>query len=236
MTDPHADPDGLAGIRDRLLDAALPHVPFDGWTQATFDAAVTDSDVDPALARAAFPRGAVDMALAFHYRGDALMAQRIAEADLAQMRFRDRVAAAIRFRLEAMEMDKEAVRRGATLFALPNHAADGAGAIWHTADAIWTALGDTARDYNWYTKRATLSAIYSSTVLYWLGDDSPGHQATWEFLDRRIDNVMSFEGVKGKVMKSPLGRVLEKGPLRLLDRVRAPDQTFRENAPGWTRR
>jgi len=235
MTDPQTDTDGLAGIRDRLLDAALPHVPFDGWTQATFDAALADSDVDPALARAAFPRGPVDMALAFHYRGDALMVQRIAEADLGQMRFRDRVAAAIRFRLEAMEMDKEAVRRGATLFALPNHAADGAGAIWHTADAVWTALGDSSRDYNWYTKRATLSAVYSSTVLYWLGDDSPGHQATWDFLDRRIDNVMSFEGVKGKVMKSPLGRVLEKGPLRLLDRVRAPDQTFRENAPGWTR-
>ncbi|PWE32317.1 COQ9 family protein [Maritimibacter sp. 55A14] len=236
MTDQTEPGDILEEAREKLLDAALPHVAFDGWGQASFDAARADAGLDPALARAACPRGAVDLALAFHRRGDARMLARLAEADLSQMRFRDRIAAAVRLRLEAVEMDKEAVRRGATLFALPVHAADGAGAIWGTADAIWTALGDMSTDYNWYTKRASLAAVYSSTVLYWLGDDSPGHEATWAFLDRRIENVMSFEGFKGKFLNSPLGRIIEKGPLRLLDRVAAPDQSFRETAPGWTRR
>lgn len=236
MTSHAYAPDALDDARTRLLDAALPHVAFDGWGQVTLDAAVSDTGMEPVLAKAAFPRGPVDLALAFHRRGDAAMVARLEAEDLSQMRFRDRIAAAVRFRLEAIEMDKEAVRRGAALFAVPIYAADGAGAIWRTADTIWSALGDTSQDYNWYTKRATLSTVYSATLLYWLGDDSPGHEASWAFLDRRIENVMAFEGFKGKFLQSPLGRMMEKGPLRLLDRLRAPDQSFRETAPGWTRR
>ena len=142
------------------------HVPFDGWSETSFRAAVSDAGVDPVVARGLFPRGAVDLAVAYHKRGDAEMLRRIDEADLEDIRFRDRVAFAVRARIEAAE-DREAVRRGTTLFALPVYAPDGARLIWGTADAIWTALGDTSQDFNWYTKRATLSGVYSSTVLYW---------------------------------------------------------------------
>ena len=140
---------------DKLLDAALVQVPFDGWSEATFHAAVTDSGVDPVLARALFPRGAVDMALAWHKRGDAAMVTRLTSADTGGTRLRGRIAAGARYRLEAVE-DREVLRRSTTMFALPVHAADGARAIWETAGLIWDTLGDTSRDHNWYTKRATL--------------------------------------------------------------------------------
>jgi ubiquinone biosynthesis protein COQ9 len=192
---------------DAILDAALPHVPFEGWSAATLRLAARDSGVDPGVAAALFPRGAVDLALAFHLRGDARMIARLKAEDLSALRFRDRIARAVRLRLEVVE-DREAVRRGVTLFALPHHAGDGAKAIWGTADAIWTALGDTAQDLNWYTKRATLSGVYGATVLYWLGDDSTGHQATWEFLDRRIGDVMQIEKAKAAVGDNPLGRMV----------------------------
>lgn len=205
----------------RLLDAALFHVPFDGWTETSFRAAVADTGTDPALARALYPRGGIDLAVAFHRRGDAAMRERLAEADLSQMRFRDRIATAVRYRLDAVE-DKEVVRRGTTLFALPIHAPEGAALLWGTADAIWTALGDTDRGLNHYTKRATLAGVYSATLLYWLGDDSPGHQATWDFLDRRIEDVMRFEKVKASVRDNPLAKAFESGPGGLIDRLRRP--------------
>lgn len=208
--------------KDLLLDAALLHVPFDGWSAASFQAAIDDTGTDPALARAICPRGAVDLALAYHERGDAIMLERLAEADLADMRFRDRIASAVRFHLEAVE-DKELVRRGMTLFALPAYAPDGSRALWDTCDRIWTALGDTSRDINWYTKRTTLSAVYSTTLLYWLGDESPGHADTWEFLDRRIENVMQFEKLKSRMQKSPLIKGLMEGPLAPLGRITAPN-------------
>ncbi len=214
--------------KERILNAALVHVPFDGWSDATLRAAAGDSGVPLALARALYPRGGVDLALAYHQRGDREMIQALAVADLSALRFRDKVAQALRLRLEGA--DRELVRRGSTLFSLPHHAADGARAIWGTADAIWTALGDTSDDLNWYSKRASLSAVYGSTVLFWLGDDSPDHQATWDFLDRRIEGVMRFEKAKAAFRENPLGKALMAGPFRILDRIHAPRMP--EDLPG----
>lgn len=202
----------------RVLDAALAHVPFDGWSDHTLQAAMTDAGLDPALGRVMFPRGGVDLALAYHARGDAEMVARLAATDLSALRFRDRIATAIRTRLELA--DRELVRRGTTLFALPQHAADGAVALWRTADQIWNALGDTSQDLNWYTKRATVSAVHAATILFWLGDETPEHQATWEFLDRRIEGVMQFEKLKGQIQGSSFVKTLMAGPVKLVETFR----------------
>jgi ubiquinone biosynthesis protein COQ9 len=211
-----------------VLEAALAHVPFDGWSERTLAAAIADAEMPAALARSLFPRGGVDLALAYHARGDAEMAARLAAVDLTTLRFRDRIAMAVRTRLDLA--DRELVRRGTTLFSLPQHAADGARAIWGTADAIWTALGDTSQDLNWYTKRATLSAVYGATVLYWLGDESTGRQATWDFLDRRIEQVMQVETLKARFRENPLGKAFWAGPGKVLESIRAP--RLRDDLPG----
>ncbi|MGB0660818.1 MAG: COQ9 family protein [Mangrovicoccus sp.] len=218
-------------IRNQLLEAILLHVPFDGWSAESFRAAVADSGVDPTVAQGVCPRGAVDLALAFHEKGDQAMARRLKSEDLSALRFRDRIAAAVRYRLEAVE-DKEAVRRGATLFALPQYAGDGAKAIWNTVDLIWDTLGDGSDDFNWYTKRATLSGVYASTVLYWLGDDSTDHQRSWRFLDRRIDDVMQIENVKKQVNENALLRPLLAGPNWALSLIKAPTRMPRVDLPG----
>ena len=203
-----------------VLQASTMHVAFDGWSEASFQAAIIDSGVSPALARALFPRGGVDLAVAYHQAGDAAMRAALAERDLGALRFRDRVALAIRLRLDGA--DKELVRRGSALFALPHHAIEGAGLIWATADAIWTALGDTSRDLSWYSKRASLSAVYGATVLYWLGDISDGDEATWAFLERRIENVMQFEKAKAGMRQNQGLQALFKGPMKVLERITAP--------------
>ncbi len=209
-----------ATLADRLLDAAIVHVPFDGWSQATLADAVTDTGIDPSLAQALYPRGGLDLALAYHRRGDAEMLARLAERAGDDLRMRDRVALAVRLRLEVA--DPERVRRATALFALPPYAPEGVRAVWNTADAIWTALGDTSEDGNWYSKRVILSGVYSSTVLYWLGDTSPGHEATWAFLDRRIDEVMQFEKMKAKVEEDPVLSRLFALPLAAMSALRKP--------------
>ncbi|MDG1803266.1 MAG: COQ9 family protein [Paracoccaceae bacterium] len=217
-------------LKRQLLKAAIPHVPFDGWSPETFAEAIKDSGVDPDTAKQMCPRGAVDLTVAFHELGDAQMVADLADADLADLRFRDKVAHAIWLRLSAID-DKELVRRGTTLFALPIYAGDGARLIWGTADAIWTALGDTSEDVNWYTKRATLSGVYGSVVLYWLGDDSLDHQATRAFINRRIENVMQFE----KFKVNPLVAQLASPLSRLTRNIKAPTASPRNDVPGrWT--
>jgi len=205
---------------DRLLEAALTHVPFDGWCSGVLEAAAEDTGIDLALAQAIYPRGGLDLALAYHRLGDAAMLEALAGTDLAAMRYRDRVILAVRLRLE--QADRESVRRAATLMALPQNAPEAARAMWATADAIWNALGDTSEDGNWYSKRAILSAVYSATVLFWLGDDSADNTETWAFLDRRIDDVMRFEQSKAKVKASPLLSATIGLPLKLLERMKKP--------------
>ena len=222
-----------AELKDQLLAAALMHVPFDGWSEQSFRAAASDAEIDMTMARAVCPRGAVDLAILYHHKGDEAMAARMASDDLPE-RYSEKVAAAVRFRIEAIE-DKEAVRRGTTLFALPMYAADGAKLVWGTADRIWEALGDTSEDVNWYTKRATLSGVYSATVLYWLGDDSAGHQATWDFLDRRIADVMRIEKLKAQVRDNKALSSLLAGPNWLFSQIKAPSRMADADLPGsWT--
>ncbi len=222
-------------LKERLLDAALAHVAFDGWSAACFDAAAKDCGVTPAEARAACPRGAVDLAVAFHKRGDEAMVELVHALHLDGMRFSEKVAAAVRCRIESAA-DREVVRRGTALFALPHLAPEGARLIWGTADLIWTTLGDSSDDVNWYTKRATLAAVYASAVLYWLGDDSPGHRATWEFLDRRIADVMRIEKLKAQVRESPSLSRLFAGPAALGKKLRPPGQGQQVPMPGrWGR-
>ncbi|MET4102365.1 ubiquinone biosynthesis protein COQ9 [Roseovarius sp. MBR-78] len=218
-------------VKTRLLEAAKPHVPFDGWSETVLRLAAAEAEIEPAIVDAVCPRGAVDLALAYHEAGDAAMVAALQEADLGAMRFRDRVAFAVRTRLELVE-DRELVRRGMTLFALPQHGPDGTRAMWRTADRIWTALGDTSRDINWYTKRATLSGVYGATVLYWLGDESDGQARTWEFLDRRIEDVMQIEKLKAKARENRLVAGLMAGPLAFMGRIKAPEDRQQAGMPG----
>lgn len=224
--------DHLAETRKTLVAAALAHVPFDGWSDAAFDAALADSGLNEALARLSCPRGALDLALTYHRLGDAAMVARAAKADLQSLRYTERVTALVRFRLEA-ENDREIVRRGVTFFAMPTHGVDGAAAIWQTCNLIWSTLGDNSDDLNWYSKRAILSAVYSSTLLFWLGDESDNRRETWSFLDRRMANVMQFEKLKSSIKDNTFAQSLMRGPGKFLDRIKAPDRTINPDLPGY---
>lgn len=230
QTDAAADP--MQDVKERVVQAALPHVAFDGWTDGVLAEAVVDADVEPALARLAFPRGGIDLALSFHEMMDRALARQMTQTDMSALRYSDRVARAIEMRLELIAPHREAVRRAAALLALPVYAPDAARAVWQTADTIWNGLGDTSDDVNWYSKRATLSAVYGSVVLFWLGDDSVGGQATDAFIDRRIDNVMQFEKLKAQVNANPVMKKLLTGPNWILGQVRAPVRMPDVDLPG----
>ena len=215
--------------KSELLAAALPHVVFDGWSQACFEKAIEDLGMDRSIALVIAPGGAVDLAVAFHEAGDQKMRRDYADAITDGLKVRAKVTLAVRLRLEA-GADKEIVRRGSSLFALPNHAAQGAKLIWGTADEIWNALGDTSDDVNWYTKRVILSAVYASTVLFWLGDDSLNSESTWEFLDRRIENVMQIEVFKSRIKANEPLSAMMSGPLKILEKLKRP--VVRGDLPG----
>ena len=197
-----SDKSGLTGIQAQILEAARFHIAFDGFSDAVISLAAHEADVSAEEARSAFSRGAIDLAFAFHIAGDAKLAAAMQDMP-GDLRYSEKVAWAIKKRLEIAAEDKEAVRRAAAFFALPIHAATASRAVWHTADTIWSGLGDTSDDFNWYSKRAILSGVYSSALLYWLGDTSDRNERTSEFVDRRIEDVMRFEKDQSQLPQIP---------------------------------
>ncbi len=205
----------LDELRPLLVAAMVPHVAFDGWTAASVAAGAADAGIDPDVATLVFPGGAAAIAVAYTDLANARMTAALAGAP--PMKVRDRIARAVRVRLEQAEAERETVRRTVAVFAL--HPAVSARATWTTADAIWRACGDTATDLNHYTKRATLGAVYAATLLYWLADDSDGRADTWAFLDRRIAGIMAFEQAKARV-RDGLAKLPDVA--QLLGRLRYP--------------
>lgn len=187
--------DQARAIRDAVLDAALPHVPFDGWSETCIRRAAADAGIDRLDAGYALPRGPADLVEHFVARGDERMMRALEDYDLASMKVRVRIITAVRVRLEQADPDKEAVRRAVAFLALPGHARLAWRTLYRTVDAIWYAAGDTATDFSFYSKRALLAAVYSATLLYWLDDSSEGHADTFGFLDRRVEDVMRLPGL-----------------------------------------
>jgi ubiquinone biosynthesis protein COQ9 len=204
-------------LQDRIVAAALRHVAIDGWTLAALREGAADEGLAPAAVYQAFPGGVPEAVEHFIELADKRMLARLKTLDLKGMRVRDRIATAVRLRLEQNAANREAIRRALSFLALPGNGGRGRRSLYRTVDTMWRAAGDTATDFNFYTKRALLAAVYVSTLLYWIDDNSEDFEATWGFLDRRIDNVMCIPKARTQLKKR-----VQEGAKRLTRCLAAP--------------
>lgn len=179
--------------RDAVIAAALQHVPFDGWSWKALEAGAVDAGMPAIDAKRLFTDGLAGAADHFADWADRRMLAALETRDLASMRIRERIHACVKTRIQQNAPYKEALRRLLSFLALPTNAGLASRITWRSSSAMWYAAGDRSADWNHYSKRGLLSAVYSSTVLYWLsddGDESGDYPDTWGFLDRRIDDVL----------------------------------------------
>ena len=201
-------PDKPAALdADRIVEAMLPHVPFDGWTLKALTAGLEDAGFDPAGAALAFPGGMVEVTEHFSALADKRMMAELEKRKVGELAVRERITLAVRVRLEQNAQYREALRHLLSYLALPTNAPLALKCLYRTVDAMWHAAGDTATDFNFYTKRATLAGVFGTTVLYWLNDTSEGFEKTFAFLDRRIEDVMRIGKAGGR-----LGAILANIP------------------------
>ena len=214
----------LPELRLALAPAIADSAVFDGWGEDALEMAAEIEGVDPALARLAFKSGRqqadpMEMIRAWIDTIDARMAADLSPEELASLKIRDRIRALVAWRLEAVAGQEEALRRAMAIMAMPRNARASLKTGWNSADLMWRMAGDRATDYNHYTKRAILAALYTSVLTVFVGDESEGKAETFAFLDRRIDNVMQFEKVKSQFLRSDRERF---SVTRFLGRLRYP--------------
>ncbi|HMS20354.1 COQ9 family protein [uncultured Sphingorhabdus sp.] len=195
-----ADPT-LDEIREAVAPRLAAHAAFDGWNDIAVEAAAVEVGVDPDLAGLSLKGGPMALIEAWIGSVDAEMARRLPPEKLAAMKIRERITALVATRLEIAAPDREGQRRAMAIMAMPQNLATATRVGWRSADRMWRLAGDTATDFNHYTKRMTLSAVYASTLAVFVNDESEGFAETRAFLDRRIENVMQFEKAKAQAKK-----------------------------------
>jgi ubiquinone biosynthesis protein COQ9 len=209
----------LDELRAALAPLVAANAAFDGWNARAVDAAADSAGVDRDVAHLAFTDGPVAMVDAWFAHVDAAMLARFTPGELAAMKIRQRITALVEARLALVAPHRDALGRALSILAMPQNAARGGRLAWRAADAMWCAAGDTATDYNHYTKRAILAGVYGATLMVFLGDDSENHADTSAFLGRRIEGIMRFEKTKAQF----LTRTAHRPSLsRFIGRLRYP--------------
>jgi ubiquinone biosynthesis protein COQ9 len=198
MESANSIPGPLEQLRRRLALAVGENAVFDGWTQAAVDSAAAQVGVDPLQARLAMPKGQAAMIDTYIQEVDRALEAYFTPERLAGMKIREKIRGLVWRRLEIMGPAREAVRRGLAVLAMPQNVPLALRISWRSADIMWRIAGDTSTDFNHYTKRITLGAVYGSTLLAWLDDQTEDWADTAAFLDRRIDDVMKFEKLKAE--------------------------------------
>ncbi|MCS5597784.1 MAG: COQ9 family protein [Alphaproteobacteria bacterium] len=186
-------------LKDQILEAALPDVVFDGWSDTTLTKAIDTLGLDKDIYRATFPKGMIDVIAHFADWADRKMLDQLEVDNIEDMRIRDRIRRGVLTRLDVLAPHKEAVRLAMHYWGAPHRGAKAGKALWHTADRIWQWAGDTATDYNRYTKRALLSALLASTTYAWLKDETETLSDTNKHLDQKIEHIMKMGQFIGKL-------------------------------------
>ncbi|MEM8833869.1 MAG: COQ9 family protein [Pseudomonadota bacterium] len=192
--------DGNRDIKDRILGEALEDAAFDGWQWSMIEDAAEKAGFEKNMAMAVFPEKINDVMIHFSDWADRETLKALSSEDFSGARVRDKIQEAVWQRLQVLSDHKEATRKAMAWWIGPTKIPDGGKMVWKTADSIWEWAGDTATDYNHYTKRALLSGVLSATMLRWINDDSPNHKETRGFLERRIDNVLTVGQKAGRIM------------------------------------
>ena len=208
----------LDEIRMALAPEIAEAAVFDGWSEAALVSAALSVGVDLPVARLAFPDGPMAMIAAWVAATDAAMAAEFADGRLDNMPIRERIRALVQFRLDAADGLEEALRRALAIQAMPQNVAGSLKLGWSSADKMWRLAGDTATDYNHYTKRAILAGIYAATLAVFVEDESEGKADSRAFLDRRIEGVMKFEKAKAQLLSDREGFNV----MQFLGRLRYP--------------
>lgn len=185
--------------RDEIINAMLPHVAFDGWSRTCLHMAADDLGISKKEAERIFPGSSVDFITYWNDKTDREMDVALSDMDLSSMKIRERISTSVKTRLMLNVEHRDAIRKGMSVMAMPQNALHSMKSLAHTVDTMWYAAGDNATDWNYYSKRMLLVGVYSSTLLYWLNDTSDDFKASWEFLDRRIGDVMKVPKLKAKI-------------------------------------
>lgn len=183
-----------------ILAAAYKHVPEHGFSLRAIGLGARDAGY-PDISSGILPDGQFSL---IHYH---LVAQRERLADRSRELLEDDSLTSVGDKVAALTWERLVGNRdiihrwqeALAIMAQPSYLPKSLAELAALSDDIWFLAGDKAVDPSWYTKRAALSMVYSSSELFMTNDRSPSFLETRQFLHRRLGEVQSVGGTVGAV-------------------------------------
>ncbi|XP_071451267.1 ubiquinone biosynthesis protein COQ9, mitochondrial isoform X2 [Hetaerina americana] len=194
----HSSKVDATDVKKKILEASLPYVCVHGWTKAAISAGA-ESIGYPGVAHGLFPAGGVELVNFFYTSCNHDLAERLkqeveeAREDLSKKKpskfSRDAVEIRLRMIIPYIKHWPQAI----AIMTLPQNVPVSLANLLTLVDDICHYAGDNAVDFSWYTKRIALAGVYKATELSLIQDSSEDYEATWNFLDRRIEDVTQLQ-------------------------------------------
>ena len=197
-------------IRFDLIRAMLIHVPFDGWTWEAMEQGAIDIGYEKKktsserikIFKGLFKNGSIDFIDIFSQIIDLEVKENYNSIESKPERVPEKIKKIIMIRLHLCQKYKEAVRSSISLSAIPVNTKISLNILYRTCNSIWRIVGDKSTDFSFYTRRISLAAVYTSTLLFWLNDKSNNNIETECFLDRRLKDIGKIS-----ILKRPLSNL-----------------------------
>lgn len=184
-----------------VLDKFIDNVSFDGWSQKNLDNSIQALDLQENYRILLFPDGIVGLTDYFVAENNKAFNNSINAEEIQKLRFTDKVIYLIHARINHYHK----VLGGAEGFknfisyCSSHNILNSIGNILKSADEIWYRVGDKSTDFSYYTKRASLSFIYTTAALYSIDDNSLNLEETNNFIKARVAELLKFNKLKQKV-------------------------------------
>ena len=194
-------------VRKDLIRAMLTHVPFDGWTWESMEQGAVDinferkktSSLRIKIFKDLFKNGPIDFIDIFSEIIDLEVKENYNLIELKPERVPEKIKKIIMIRLNLCQRYKEAVRSSISLTAMPVNAKASLKILYRTCNSIWRIAGDKSTDFSFYTRRISLATVYTSTLLFWLNDNSNENVETEFFLERRLKDISKISTLKKRL-------------------------------------
>jgi ubiquinone biosynthesis protein COQ9 len=188
--------------KQKIISKFIELLQFEGWSNNTLEKAAKECGFDSGYLSIIYPGGISEFTNEFITECNDAALKVALDDNFAKLRTTQKVEEIIYRRIGTYHNvlgSIDNVRKFVGYCGNPVNVPGSLRNIYSFSSDVWYLLGDKSTDFNYYTKRISLSAIYTKCMLYSLSDKSDNLTQTKKYIQKSIDGLMKINKLKQKV-------------------------------------
>ncbi|MCC8417593.1 MAG: COQ9 family protein [Rickettsia endosymbiont of Bryobia graminum] len=188
-------------LKLQFIEAISDLLVFDEWDNKLLEEAETRCGFAKGYSSIIFPNGLSEIIDFLEDQYDQKMLNLLANQILPD-KIRDRIDLALRIRIKDCT-HKLVLLRNSCYFTNPINNLHAMKIAWRTCDLIWRYAGDKSMDYNYYTKRSLLFSAYTTSIIYYIQDNSDNNIETDKYITDSLSGIIAIFSKCKNIFKLP---------------------------------